>query len=129
MNEELKMKYKWASAIPIICTIVYFTLAYILDAMGIERAYLYSLVVFIFVPFNYIIVGLKKFTIGYPALITILYFVLVFILRIATGKGYWHPLWIIFLTIPLYYIFYGNKKIGEKKENKPKDYVDFDADK
>ena len=116
-KEKRRLQYKWVAAIPMICIIIYFVLAYILDTFveSVEHPYLISLLVFLVIPFEYVIVGLKKFTISYPVFIALFYVVLCIILQ-TSGISLWHPLWVVFLTIPIYYIF--------KSKNTPEGYVD-----
>jgi len=137
MKRELQDK--WIAATPIICTIVYFIQAFILDKYtNVSKPYLLSLIVFIFVPLSYYIVGLKKFKFIYPMFIVLFYLGLCAFLDGAFGISLWHPLWVLILTIPIYYIFtskttvkttYTNFKDEVKsKFNKERKYDPNDCD-
>lgn len=140
VNPKVKTaQQKWTAAIPIICVIVYFLLAFSLDkftTLG-KMGYAWSLFVFLLVPFAPFITGLKKFRFAFPAFISFFYVVFCLTVQLATGKALWHPMWVLFLLIPLYYIFFGDKEVSKKLDDeKAKKYAndisddsDFDADK
>lgn len=142
-NAKYILKKKWAAIIPFLCVIAFFLIAYILELQGVQSAYGWASLVFIVIPFEYVIVGLKKFRFIYPVFVAVFYIAVCLIVGECTSHAVelWHPLWVVFLTIPVYYILYGDKNVkknindavnGGKKYkngmNVEDDDTDFDAD-
>jgi len=110
IKKNLKsIKFKWVSAIPFLCTILYFILAFCLKEFKVDGAYAWSALVFLLIPFSYFIIGLKRFRFSFPVFIAALYITICVIVQYTAGISLWHPLWVMFLLIPPYYIFFGNK--------------------